>query len=84
MSESNAAGRKTEPGGRRERIASGLERNFEECNAILGACVAKVERHGGYSDQDFRYLALFLKTSAQIAGVAARFEGVKNRGSIPQ
>jgi hypothetical protein len=35
-------------------------------------------------DQDFRYLALFLKTSAQIAGVIARFETIKNRGSIPQ
>jgi hypothetical protein len=84
MSEDSAAGRKTETGSRRERIADGLERNFEECNGILADCARSVRERGGYSDQDFRYLALFLKTSAQIAGVAARFEGVKNRGSIPQ
>jgi hypothetical protein len=84
MSEENAAGRKAERGGRGERIADGLERNFRECNVILDSCVASADRRGSYTDQDFRYLALFLKTSAQIAGVMARFETIKNRGSIPQ
>lgn len=84
MSDEGAAGRKTERSGRGERIAVGLEANFEECNAILGSCVASVRQRGIYRDQDFRYLALFLKTSAQIAGVVARFETIKNRGSNPQ
>ena len=84
MSQDDAAGPKTERVGRRDRIAAGLERNFEECNVILDSCVAGVRQRRRYSEQDFRYLALFLKTSAQIAGVMARFETVKNRGSIPQ
>jgi hypothetical protein len=84
MSEESAAGRKTDRDGRHDRIVDGLEKNFEECGGILRNCIASVERRGGYDDRDFRYLALFLKTSAQIAGVIARFETVKNRGSIPQ
>jgi hypothetical protein len=84
MTSEDAAGRKTGRDGRRDRIADGLEKNFEECGAILDNCVASVTKRGSYMDQDFRYLALFLKTSAQIAGVIARFETIKNRGSIPQ
>jgi len=82
MSEdASAAGRKTEPAARYEKIAHGLQKNFEECNDILDNLAANSRRHGGWSDQDFRNVALFLRASAQLASVMARVESIKNRGS---
>jgi len=82
MSEdTSAAGREMEPDARYEKITHGLEKNFEECNGILDSLAANSRRHGGWSDQDFRNVALFLRASAQLAGVLARVESIKNRGS---
>ena len=85
MSEgTSAAGRETDRADRWERIASGLERNFEECNGIVDALVMRIlRREAGesLSEQDFTFLARYMRASAQMAGVLARVESIKNRGS---
>jgi hypothetical protein len=78
---------------RTERIAAALEQRFEDCSAIAHECVVAGEKHGQTTEWHLRSTALFLQTSAQIAGVIARLEAlaardkardVENRGSIPQ
>jgi hypothetical protein len=78
---------------RTERIAAGLEKRFEDCSLVVEDCFSTVRKDGGYTDAQLRSTALFLRTSAQIAGVIARLEALakrdkaedsENRGSIPQ
>jgi hypothetical protein len=74
---------------RTERIAASLEQRFEDCSALAHDCVVAGERYTETTDWHLRATALFLRTSAQIAGVIARLEAQsarerENRGSIPQ
>lgn len=84
MSEgTDADGRETDPANRWERIASGLERNFDEANLVVDGLFERIRRNseGVLSEQDFLFLARFMRASAQMAGVMARVESIKNRGS---
>lgn len=74
-------GRKQESAGRAERIADGIEKNFDQCNTMLNHAISAAQARGVFGDQDFRDFVTFLKTSTQLANVAARFETIKNRGS---
>jgi hypothetical protein len=67
--------------GRAERIVDGIEKNFDQCNVMLNHAIGAARARGGFGDQDFRDFVVFLKTSAQLANVAARFETIKNLGS---
>jgi predicted nucleic acid-binding protein len=78
---------------RTERIADELAKRFEDCSSVVHDCLSTVRRKGGYTEAQLRDMALFLRTSAQIAGVIARLEVQasrekarehENRGSIPQ
>ena len=82
MSEgTSAAGRGTDRTDRSERIASGLERNFEQCNEIVDNMAERFRRSGVGTDQKLLYMARFVRASAQMANALARFEIIKNRGS---
>jgi len=76
-----------------ERIAAALEQRFEDCSHLAHSCAVESEKHAVFSEWHLRSTALFLRTSAQIAGVIARLEvqaarektrDGENRGSIPQ
>jgi hypothetical protein len=78
---------------RTERIAASLEKRFEDCSELAHSCLVASERYGEPTEWHLRSTALFLQTSAQIAGVIARLEAQsarekprdpENRGSIPQ
>jgi hypothetical protein len=85
MTDESAAGRKTDVAGSRcERVATGLERFFENCQTVVGDCFHTANKHGIYREEDMRNIAAYLKIGAQLAGQIARLETVKNRGSIPQ
>jgi hypothetical protein len=74
-------GQKNDGAGRGERIADGIEKNFDQCNVMLNHAIDAALARGGFQDRDFRDFVIFLKTSARLANVAARFETIKNRGS---
>jgi len=74
-------GQKQDDAGRAERIADGIEKNFDQCNVMLNHAISAARARGGFGDRDFRDFEMFLKTSARLANVAARFETIKNRGS---
>ena len=76
-----------------ERIAAALEQRFEDCSHLAHSCAVESEKHAAFTEWNLRSTALFLQTSAQIAGVIARLEALaardktrdsENRGSIPQ
>ena len=81
----SAAGGETDQVDRWERIASGLDRNFEDCNILVDILTERVRRRAEdlreLSEQDFLHLTRFLRASAQMAAVLARVESIKNRGS---
>jgi hypothetical protein len=81
--ESPSTGDEAEPVDRWERIACGLEKNFEWCNVVVGGLSKRIlQKEGGVlSEQDFLFLARYVRASAHIAGVMARVESIKNRGS---
>ena len=84
MSEdADAHGRETDPANRWERIASGLERNFDECNLVVDGLFERIRQRASseLSEQDFLFLARYMRASAQMASVMARVESIKNRGS---
>ena len=82
MSEDDgAAGRETDPANRCERIASGLEKNFEQCNLVVKGFIQRVLELDQWTDLDFRNIARFMRASAQTASVVVRIESLKNRGS---
>ncbi len=74
-------GQKNDSAGRGERIADGIEKNFEQCNVMLNHAIGAAKARGGFGDRDFRDFVVFLNTSVRLANVAARFETIKNRGS---
>ena len=86
MDTENAAGQKTETvlGDRCDRIAAGLESDFRECQTVLQDCLGTVRRNGGYTPEDMKTIASFLKTSAYLAGAIGRLENLKNRTSKVQ
>jgi len=85
MTDESAAGQKTgQDNGRCDRVAGVMEERLADCNSVLGSFMAKVDKNGGYGEDDLRYLAAYLKIGAQLAGQIARLENIKNRGSIPQ
>ena len=79
----SAAGRETDHATRWERIANGLEKNFEECNLVVDGLFERIRRRADevLSEQDFLFLARYMRASAQMASVMARVESIKNRGS---
>ena len=85
MTDDSAAGRKTgEIDSRVERVASGLEKHFEDCSQVLSDTMRTVAERGGYRPSDTADLATYLKISAQIAGQIGRLEALKNRNSKAQ
>ena len=80
MSEQAADGRETDPANRWERIASGLEKNFEKSNEIVDLLSERI-RIGRWSNQEFPNTARFMRASSQMASVLVRAESIKNRGS---
>jgi hypothetical protein len=82
MSEdTDAAGREADPANRCERIASELEKNFEQCNSVVNGFSRRILELGQWTDVDFRNIARFMRASAQTASVMVRIESIKNRGS---
>ena len=71
------------PAAMADRIAAGLEGHFLYCTQALKVCMERAERDY-YQEIDVRKTVGFLRTSAQIGAVIARFEDLKIRGSIPQ
>jgi hypothetical protein len=74
---------------RTERIAAGLERHFEHCDARLRDCNSSVEKSGRFGEWEVDTTVKLMKTGVQIAGMIARLEAraaqdSKNSGSIPQ
>jgi len=69
--------------GMADRIAAGLEGHFLYCTQAAKTCMELAERDEYYTPSANR-LVDFLKTSAQIGGVIARLESLRNRNSIPQ
>ncbi len=74
---------------RTERIAAGLERHFEHCDAMLNDCAAGIKARGNWGEQEVHCTVAFVKATTQIAREIARLEALsardsENRGSIPQ
>jgi hypothetical protein len=69
---------------RTERIAAALEQRFEDCSRIAQVCVTEGEKQPAFTEWHLRSTALFLKTSAEIAGVIARLEaqGARDREAL--
>lgn len=82
---------------RTERIAAGLERQFQSCDDKLKACLDDIHEKGKFGDWEMNAALAFVKASSQVAGVIARLEALtardtaratppasENRGSNPQ
>jgi hypothetical protein len=79
--DADADGRETDPANRSERIARGLEKNFEQCNLVVKGFTQRILELDQWTDLDFRNIARFMRASAQTASVVVRIESMKNRGS---
>jgi hypothetical protein len=84
MTDDSAAGPKTEKGDRVERVAAGLEKNFNDCSHVLRDVMGTCTDNGVYRPNDLKDLAAYLKISAQIAGQIGRLETIQNRNSKAQ
>ena len=75
---------------RGQRIASALEREFQDCHDLLTGTMAAVMKNGAFEDWQLRNMLALMKTAAQLAGTINRLErmppqkNLENRGSIPQ
>jgi hypothetical protein len=82
MTDHEAAGPKTEIQNERcDRVAAGLEAMFQHTSNLLEDAFAMTARYKGYTADELREIAIFLKIGAQLAGQVARLEAVKNHHS---
>ncbi|HEY2071815.1 MAG TPA: hypothetical protein VGG48_19805 [Rhizomicrobium sp.] len=75
---------------RTERIAAGLERQFQAFDAKFEWAMARFADQNVFTDYHVRYATSLMKTCAQLAGTIARLDAQtaraqsKNSSSIPQ
>ena len=77
-----------EQGNRRERLATALEAQFQECHGVFSICMQEAHRVGSLPVRDMHQALLLVKTSVQVASVIARLDppprNAQNSGSNPQ